>query len=212
MRSVHCAALRRTTNDQGRLVIAGTVPDESEKSRLFGLLAEFAPESRPEFRVRVVPPPLCQSLAGFDRLRAAAIVADGPPARLVGSGETLHQGDPIRIEVQAGHYPVNVRIDYFSLDGRVLHMLPNERTPAVTLPAGSKRVFGSGEDWRAGGAPFGTELILVVATPKPLDLGRRPVVEAAAAYLPALERELRRSAAAAEPNLLATLLIETSAR
>jgi hypothetical protein len=212
MRSMRCAALRQTTNDHGRLVIAGTVPDESEKARLLRVIADFAPEYRPELRVRLVPPPLCQSLASFASLRAASIVADAPPARLAGSGATLREGDPIRIEVEAGKYPVNLRIDYFSLDGRVMHMLPNERTPAVTLPAGGKRVFGSGEDWRAGGAPFGTELILVVATPKPLNLGERPLIEDAATYLPALERELRRSAVAAEPNLLATLLVETSAR
>ena len=94
-------------------------------------------------------------------------------------------------------------------------MLPNENMPSVRLGAGSRRIFGSGggEDWRAGGAPFGTELILVVATPQPLDLGKRPTVEDAAIYLSALEKGLRqRGAAAAKANLLKTMLVETRAK
>jgi Domain of unknown function (DUF4384)/Sel1 repeat len=213
MQRVRCASLRRSIDDRGKPVIAGTVPDEGEKSRLLGVLAAFAPENRPEIRIRVVPPPLCQSLSGFDSLRAASIVADGLHARLQGSGSTLREGDPIRIEVRAANYPVHVRIDYFSLDGRVLHMLPNQKMPAVTLAADDKRVLGSGDDWLAGGPPFGTELILVIATPKTLDLGLRPLVEDAATYLSALERELRRSATTAvEPNLLTTMLVETRAK
>ena len=132
-----------------------------------------------------------------------------------GPGATLKEGDPISIEITAGDYPVDLRIDYFSLDGQVLHMLPNEKMPSVRLGAGSRRIFGSGggEDWRAGGPPFGTELILVIATPQPLDLGKRPTVEDAAIYLSALEKGLRqRGAAAAKPNLLKTMLVETRAK
>jgi hypothetical protein len=165
----------------------------------------------------VAPPsPLCRSLSNLDGLRAASLVAEGLHARLTGTGSTLREGDPIGIEVTAGDYAVSLRIDYVSLDGRVLHMLPDQTTPEARLAAGATRTFGSGgsgEEWRAGGPPFGTELILVVATPQPLDLGPRPVVEDAAAYLSALERGLRRSGASeTAPNLVAAMLVETRAR
>lgn len=56
-------------------------------------------------------------------------------------------------------------------------------------------------------------MILVVATPQPLDLGKRPAVEDAAIYLSALEKGLRqKGAAAAKPNLLKTMLVETHAK
>jgi hypothetical protein len=215
MRRVQCGSLRKTTNEQGRPVITGTVPDDSERSNLIRVSSALAPEHRPEIQVRVVPPPLCRSLSELDGFRTASLVADDLHARLNGSGATLREGDPISIEITAGDYPIDLRIDYLSLDGQVLHMLPNENTSVVRLAAGTRRIFGSGggEDWRAGGPPFGTELILVIATPQPLDFGKRPTVEDAATYLSALEKGLRqRGAEAAKPNLLKTMLVETRAR
>jgi hypothetical protein len=215
MQRVQCGSLRKTTNEQGKPVITGTVPDDTERSNLIRVSNVLPPEHRPEIQVRVVPPPLCRSLLDLDSLRTASVVVDGPDSRLNGGGTILREGDPISIEIKAGDYPLNLRIDYFSLDGQVLHMLPNENMPTVRLAAGAKRIFGSGggEDWRAGGPPFGTELILIVATPQPLDLGRRPAVEDAATYLSVLEKGLRqRGTGAAKPNLLKTMLVETRAK
>jgi len=215
MRRVQCGSLRKTTNEQGKSVISGIVSDDAGRLNLIRVSGALAPEYRPEFQVRVVSLPLCRSLSELDGFRTASLVAEDLQARFTGLGATLKEGDPISIEITAGDYPVDLRIDYFSLDGQVLHMLPNEKMPSVRLGAGSRRIFGSGggEDWRAGGAPFGTEMILVVATPQPLDLGKRPSVEDAAIYLSALEKGLRqRGASAAKPNLLKTMLVETHAK
>ncbi|MGD9616821.1 MAG: DUF4384 domain-containing protein [Alphaproteobacteria bacterium] len=220
MQRVQCGSLRKTTNEQGKPVITGAVANDTEKSNLIQVSNTLAPGHRPEIQVRVVPPPLCRSLSDLDGLRSASLVADGLDARLNdglndGPGAILKEGDPIGIKVKAGDYPVDLRIDYFSLDGQVLHMVPNEHMPSVRLAAGATRIFGAGggEDWRAGGPPFGTELILVIATPQPLDLGPRPVVEDAAAYLSDLGKALRqRGAGAAQPGLLTTMLVETRAK
>ena len=215
MRRGQCGSLRQTINEQGNPVITGTVSDDAERSNLIRVSSALALEHRPEIQVRVVSPPLCRSLSELEGLRIASLVVEGLNARLTGPGAALREGDPISIEITAGDYPVDLRIDYFSLDGRVLHMLPNENMPAARLPAGSKRIFGSGggEDWRAGGPPFGTELILVVATPQSLDLGKRPTVEDASTYLSALEKGLRQKrVAAAKSSLLKTILVETRAK
>jgi hypothetical protein len=95
-------------------------------------------------------------------------------------------------------------------------MLPSDNSSGATLGAGETRIFGpagTGDNWRAGGAPFGTELILVLATPQPLDLGTRPEVEYASSYLSSLERALHKSAATErQPNLVGTMLVETRAK
>jgi eukaryotic-like serine/threonine-protein kinase len=172
-------------------------------------------DSRPEVQVDIVPPPLCRSLLEFDSMRTSSLAADGLEARLLG-GSALREGDPIRIEVKAGKHPINVRIDYFSISGEVLHMMPTGAVPIARLPAGARRTFesgGAGKEWLAGGAPFGTELVAVIATPNPLDLDKRPEVERAPDYLRALEKALQHSRTNAPgPNLVSTILVHTSAR
>jgi hypothetical protein len=67
--------------------------------------------------------------------------------------------------------------------------------------------------WNAGGAPFGTEEIAVIATPSPLDLrGSRPMVEPALDYLRDLKQALGTMQASSKPNVLGTLLVRTRGR
>jgi hypothetical protein len=92
--------------------------------------------------------------------------------------------------------------------------MPDAGQPAPKLAAGTTRVFANsanGQVWYAGGAPFGTELICVIATALPVDLGSRSQVEQAADYLRDLRRALSQTnAASGQPNVLATLLVKTA--
>jgi len=94
-----------------------------------------------------------------------------------------------------------------------LHLTPDASNPAPKLAAGATRQFwqsASGQPWIAGGAPFGTELICVIATAVPVDLGSRAQVEQAVDYLRDLRRVLSQaSAPSGQPHVLATLLVET---
>jgi class 3 adenylate cyclase len=218
MRQIDCASLRIRTAPGGARVISGTVPNDAERTRLVELASRLAPSGQLGIDIAVAPPPLCRSLLAFDRISPVGAVSDaGIDARLAGGGSTLREGDPIHVEVTAGSTPVNLRIDYFSLDGQVLHMLPNRDRPVVTLAAGARRVFGAsgdaGDAWTAGGAPFGTEFIAVTATPQGLGLGPRPDTELAATYLRDLESALLRSHQAGRgAPAVATVLVHTSER
>lgn len=215
---IDCAALRGRASGQGGAVISGTVADRAERTRLVQLAARFFPARHPELTVEIVPPPLCRSLAAFNVMRLAGLSAEGGLGLRLdsGGGAQLREGDPIRIEVRAPSYPVHLRIDYFALDGRVLHLTPDSGEPPPQLAADATHVFGNpanGEDWRAGGAPFGTELIAAIATDAPLGLASRPRVEPAADYLDALKAALDRAGAGAgTPNRIALLLVKTSGR
>ena len=166
----------------------------------------------------VVPAPtLCHSVVALSAIRLAGLLADGNLSlRLANGTAQLREGDLIQIEVRAPAYAVNLRIDYFSISGQVLHLWPNNDETAVTLVAGQTRVFGqpgAHKVWAAGGAPFGTEFISVIATPAVLDLGaaRRPV-EPADDYLRDLRTVLGRTPApASAPNIGAVLIVHTSA-
>jgi hypothetical protein len=214
---VDCASLHGRTAADGAAVVTGTVPDATQKAKLLQLAAQYFPAGRTEIAVDIVPPPICRSLTALELMKPSGKTGKGGLGlRLDNGGNRLREGDPIELQMHAPDYPVDLRIDYFSLDGRVLHLKPDGGEPPPKLAAGAARLFGdpgNGEDWRAGGAPFGTELIAVVATPVPLALGVRPRVEEAADYLRDLQRAFGKlDATAAAPGLVATLLVETSGR
>jgi hypothetical protein len=163
------------------------------------------------------PQPLCGSLTGLNAMRLAGLLAySNLSLRLAAGATQLREGDLIQIEVRAPAYAVNLRIDYFSIGGQVLHLWPNNDEAVVTLVAGQTRVFGqpgAHKVWAAGGAPFGTEFFSVIATAAVLDLGaaRRPV-EPAEDYVRDLKAALGRTAApASTPNIAGVLIVHTSA-
>ncbi len=213
---IDCATLRSQISVQGSASIFGTVPDAGQKAKLIQLAQRLFPNGRPEVTVDIVPPPLCRSVVELQVMRAAGLIGEGGlRLRLNNGSSQLRQGDPMRLEVQGPAYATNLRIDYFSLDGQVAHMKPEGGDPAPKLAAGTTHLFGNpanGELWNAGAAPFGTELITVIATPVPLDLGAsRPKIEPASGYLRDLNRALGRiSVPSGQPNVLGTLLVRTS--
>lgn len=163
------------------------------------------------------PQPICHSLTTLDAIRLAGLLIYSNLGLQLANGATqLHEGDLIQVEVHGPVYPVNLRIDYFSIGGQVLHLWPNNDEEVAALTAGQSRIFGqpgAHKVWAAGGAPFGTEFISVIATSASIDLGaaRRPV-EPAEDYLRDLRAALGRSAAnPSRPNIAAVLMVHTSA-
>jgi hypothetical protein len=211
---IDCASLHGRTSAQGSAIVGGTVPNSDERGKLVQLAGRFFPNTRPEIKVDIVPPPLCQSLSDFNAMRVAGLITDsGLSLRLNNGTAQLREGDPMKIEVRSPAYAVDVRIDYFSVGGEVLHLWPTDNEPTPRIAAGTTRVFGDPADGKvvkAGGAPFGTELITVLATPSAVELGVRPTVERATDYLRDLKRALgRASVSPSTQNAIATLLVRT---
>jgi uncharacterized protein len=215
-----CAAVRIRTAADGTMTLAGSVPDEQIRAKLAALAASQPPAQRPDLKVDIIPAPLCHSVVQIDNLPREAIAMTGLlEATLLGS-PVLHENQPIQVEVKSqANYPVTVRIDYFTLDDQVLHMWPNDAITATQMAAGETKKFlhrkpaGPDQDWLVGGAPFGTELIVVIASPRPLNMGNRSPVEPAATYLRDLNNALRLAKAnGGPPSLLATTFIHTAGR
>lgn len=86
-----------------------------------------------------------------------------------------------------------VYVDYYSIDGGVLHMLPNEAYPENL--GSPDLVFSLGEadsarNWSIA-APFGTEIVVVLSSPVALFDSNREEIEFASGYLSALRDRLR---------------------
>jgi hypothetical protein len=218
LNKIECARLRASTADRGALLISGTVPSEADRADLERLAARLGPAAQPQIRVGIVPKPLCESLGAIDLIHSrSAEPGEDLDAHLATGDAVLSDGEQIRLEVKAATRPVYLRIDYFTLNGKVYHLLPNPQQRAVRLDPGARRTFGDGarpgEDWTVA-EPFGTELMLVTATPQPLDFWPpRPDLEMARDYLIALGDVLGRNpSTAGQPSALATVLIRTRPR
>jgi hypothetical protein len=118
---------------------------------------------------------------------AAALRAHAPSGQLT-------EGDPLVVDVTTPGYDSYVNIDYYMLDGSVIHMVPGPRAKDNQAPAHYVATIGSAGDWIVS-KPFGTELVVLLITPAPLFDSLRPESEARADYLRALDTRLREIAA-----------------
>jgi hypothetical protein len=137
MAQIDCASLTSRSSARGSISISGTVPDAAQKAKLVHLAARLFPNGQPNVAVDIVPPPLCRSLAEFHAMRGMGLTGEGEIGlRLNGGTAQLREGDPIKLEVRAPAFSINLRIDYFSLDGQVLHLEPQGGEPAPKLATG----------------------------------------------------------------------------
>jgi tRNA A-37 threonylcarbamoyl transferase component Bud32 len=131
----------------------------------------------------------------------------------------LAGGEKLVLGVKAPDFASHLTVDYLMADGNVFHLWPtagSQAQPVAAREPGSELWLG---DIRAGpaaeaypiGAPFGRELILVVASSAPLFPEPRPTSEPVPAYLAALESALARAGQGGARPLASVLPIETVA-
>jgi len=95
------------------------------------------------------------------------------------------EGETIEFRVTAPDYDGFLYLDYYQIDGNVVHILPAPGNHGVVTQRGSKAVIGA-----SGAAltyeifpPFGRELLVLMASPEPLFDRSRPEFESGRGYL-----------------------------
>jgi serine/threonine protein kinase len=106
----------------------------------------------------------------------------------------LNEGDPLVVDVSTPGYDSYVNLDYYQLDGNVVHMVPSPRAKDNQAPPHYSATVGSGGDWVIS-KPFGSEMVVLLITPAPLFDKPRPEAESRADYLRALDTRLSQIAA-----------------
>jgi eukaryotic-like serine/threonine-protein kinase len=102
----------------------------------------------------------------------------------------LTQGSPLIVDITTPQYDSYVNVDYYALDGSVVHLVPSNHERDNQAPPGFSATIGSSGDWVVD-KPFGTEMIVLLVTPAPLFDGLRPPSEPRAAYLAAVDHQLK---------------------
>ncbi len=110
-----------------------------------------------------------------------------------GHSDRFLEGERIVVKLQQANYDGYLYVDYFSIDGNVVHVYPNSGEPGSGQLVAAHKQFEIGatelKSWTVA-PPFGQELITVITSPTPLYEGTLVEVQNTYDYLPRLQQML----------------------
>jgi serine/threonine protein kinase len=110
-----------------------------------------------------------------------------------GKANELIEGESLVVQIKTPAYESYVNVDYYSLDGGVVHMIPGPRARNNQAPPNYAATIGDLGEWTVS-EPFGEEMVAVLMTPEPLFDELREEYENKAEYLAAVRQQLERIA------------------
>jgi hypothetical protein len=210
--SATCAVPRFSVSDDGGVSALGFVGTGTPAAALRGAVDKAVGGAQLSWLMLPVDGPYCDA---FNIVRP--IAQSFSPAfglTLKDDITRLKDNDPIRPILKLPDFPSYLQVDYLSHDGSVLHLLSSVGGKGKAYPAGTTLALGDPKEGvGAVGPPFGTDVILAVASSTPLFAKPRPSqTETVQDYLPALQAAVD---AARRGNTKLTgrvLVLETSPR
>lgn len=214
LRESHCALASAEVPDDGPIVLTGITGDPQT---LLAQVGKSAGAGRGvQWTGETVRPTLCRALELARSIAPDSQAAGGVLIDMgAHTGVALHEDQLIQPSIVMPEFAGNLRVDYVANDGTITHLFP---TLAVAGQKGSGRVAAqlprqlaghetlalgrpgrdkSGTDlptWPVG-EPFGTDMIVAIASSVPLKLAPATNDEdqkAGAAYLGRLAQEVER--------------------
>ncbi|QSN62891.1 serine/threonine-protein kinase [Caballeronia sp. M1242] len=192
--SVPCSALVASVHDQ-TVDVQGFVSEQYGLTQLKGALGRVPGVRTTNFGVQPVADDKCDLLKVLGPYWTTNRQSGRPASVHTRSNQTrLTEGDPLIVELMTPGFDSYVNVDYFMLDGSVVHLLPNAHARDNQAPPGYTATLGSMGDWVVG-KPFGAEMIVLTVAPAPLFDAPRPDSEAKPEYLRAVDKRLAALAA-----------------
>lgn len=184
-----CAALNASVSD-GVVNVRGYVSRTFDVRRLERELLALPGAKKVATQITPVSDEKCGVLDLYERYwRANEAAGEVTTIRTQNANANFVEGDPLVVKITTPSYPSYVNLDYFSLDGGVVHMVPGPLVEGNQAPPNYTATIGDLGQWTIT-KPFGTELVAVLDTPKPLFKEPRREVEKSADYLAALRKRL----------------------
>ncbi|MGF6382298.1 putative Ser/Thr protein kinase [Paraburkholderia atlantica] len=189
---VPCSALSGAVQDHA-LTVRGFLSQRYGAARLKETLAALPGVETVSLDVR----PLADDKCDFVKTLAPFLVRNWQAGRAASlhmrppSG-LLTENDSLVVDLKAPPFDSFATVDYYQLDGHVVHMVPSRLWPDNQMQAngGPYTIGSTAGDWTVS-KPFGSEMVVLVVTPVPLFDKLRPESEARADYLRALETRLK---------------------
>jgi eukaryotic-like serine/threonine-protein kinase len=202
----NCAVVNGGVQDGGNVMLAGFA-GTSAADALRQAMAGITIPGAVDWRVTSVDPIFCPALDTLHRIVPAFGVSGPRLGLMLADGKTrLRDGEHILPRLVMPDFRGSLRVDYVAHDGTLQHLYPQVADPKNGLTADPSRMFQPGETVKLGdpgpghlpwlaGEPYGTDMIIAVASSQPLfDRPRPDNVESAADYL----RELQSAVATAQ--------------
>ncbi len=164
-------------------------------------------------QTQTIDGPYCAALDAVRPYHSLFAAADGGLGlSLAGGKSVLHDGELITIDQTMPKFSGYLETDYYSSDGTVLHLYPTPTDAAQQFPAGGTKVLGDaahgGANWQVS-APYGTDMIITIASSVPLFPKLRAQDENASDYLPALREALQNAASTGAKIAVAAIPVVT---
>ncbi len=208
---IPCSALQPSVRDHA-LHVEGYLSGNFGLAHLKDMLGAVPGVTSVNLDVQQVTDDQCAVINLFSRYwmanrqagRAASIHTRKPNAELA-------EGEPLVVDITTPAYQSYVNVDYYVLDGAVVHLVPSLRARANQAPPNHKAAIGELGNWVIS-KPFGTELVVLLITPTPLFDSLRPESESKAGYLRAVEKQLEQIAAKAGTEKIAVDFVQITTR
>jgi type IV/VI secretion system ImpK/VasF family protein len=194
----NCADLTGTVGKDGVTAVSGYVSKPVDLERLRNDIAAIHGVTTPSYGVKVLIWPHCEVVKlltpyrqrNLDRHDGLAVTPT------TGHSDRFVKDEKMIVKLTQANHDGYLYVDYYTVEGEVVHLLPNTLEPrsGQLIPASQQIDVGQsgvqGGGWITIDAPFGQELITVVAAPTPIYAGMRPPIEPAKDYLPLLKQAI----------------------
>jgi hypothetical protein len=166
---VPCARITASVDANRAIRLSGFSGAAEDFARLAKDLMALPGVSGVSGNIETRPWPQCEVFLKFDE---ALATRNGLAVELKGASRNLFRaGDSLAIEVTTPSYPSYLYVSYLQASGEVVNLAwPVGKSPKA-VPPNTRLTFGGGANgqpvYRVG-APFGDEIVVVVASPQPL--------------------------------------------
>ena len=217
LKGARCALADATVQDSGRVSVTGLAGSNAAPA-LKSDLATLAGGHPLDWRVRTVDPVFCPAFAALQ----PATPGEGLVLSLASGRTALHDGERILPRITMADFNGELRVDYLGHDRSIVHLYPTVAdaaqhyvaVPARRLSPGTLVTLGDNgpgqPEWEVG-PPYGTDMIIAVASSTPLFPKNPPqnAADDAAPYLDQLTRAIAAARAAGGHVSTAVLLVDT---
>jgi eukaryotic-like serine/threonine-protein kinase len=203
--------ITRAAVEGSNVVVTGLASRSVEPGLLSGVRDAMPPNAAPDavsWHLDMFDGPYCGAL---DAIRTAATTPLSLSLR--NGARRLRKDDDIVPQVVTPDFPAWLQVDYFSSDGGVAHLHPTALGPARQIASRTPVTLGdtAHERWQVD-APFGTDMVVAIASSTPLFSAPRPANETTDAYIQALRTALADAARKGVRVSASAILVDTSER
>ncbi len=204
VRSFDCAQITVSGIDHGVVKLKGHVESDQQREAVREKLRSIRRVKGVSDDLSVIPRPFCEVMEALgpleDASRKSGFDLKVQPSK--GCGATYYNQERLVIDVSADKPLHYTYVDYYTADrATVAHFFPNVYQPDNMIQTSSFTLGAENgsNKWHADVQyPFGTEMVTVVSSPKPLFPQPRPdLTENAEAYLSLLAHQLQADASGA---------------